>query len=92
MEAHMNWKPNACTAGIEARLSGGQRQGKIPLRKILHIFCSRLKSIVLRGMRRKHSNHTNTMLRLIQTRLEDNQRWWQIQITTPSWRWYTLRS
>ncbi len=49
----------------------------IPLDHFTYIACSR--SILLHGMLRKHSKHTYITLKLIQTRAENNQRWWWIQ-------------
>ncbi len=38
---------------------------------------------------KKHSEHTCTTFKLIQMRVEDNQRWWQIQNPVPFPKWYT---
>ena len=51
-------------------------------RKIYLPFQVELTSLL--GMLRKHSKHTCILLRLIQTRAEENQRWRQVQNPIPS--------
>ena len=58
--------------------------------KMLHIPYSR--SILLCSMLRNYNQHnyTYTMLKLIQMRVEDDQRWWQIQNPMPSPRQHIM--
>ena len=63
-------------------IAGHHCGSKVREQKILHIPYSVI--ILLCGILKKHCKHTYIMLTLILTRVEDNQRWWQIQNPMPS--------